>query len=334
MGAEFDVFGFGNALVDILVQVDEAHIEEFNLTKGGFNLVEESRMKAILRGVKGRKKKIVPAGSCANTIFALAALGANVVLCGKIGDDKHGRLYEEIVLKDKVGSKLRKSPMYPTGTVVNLVTPDGERTFAVNLGAAMTLRKEELLDVESEVTRSEIFHTEGYVLENTRLREAAVHLIEVAKKGKVTISIDLSDPGIISRNLEAIREIVHKYADIVFLNEEEARTFTGNPDPEMAVREIAEMCGTAVVKLGANGSLVMERGSAAVLKIYPVKANAIDTTGAGDFYAAGFLYGLSKGKDLRTCGTIGSIIAAKVVEQIGARPPTDLKHLPALKGLL
>ncbi len=330
----FDVFGFGNALVDIVIQVEDSHVEGFGLKKGHFHLVEDSRMNDILKSLDGRERKIVPAGSCANTIFALSSLGADVVLCGKVGDDPHGKLYEEVVLRDSVRSRLKKSSVSPTGLVINLVTPDGERTFAVNLGASVTVQKEDLSDVSDDLAASRIFHTEGYVLEDPALRKSTLHLMDVAKARGVMISLDLSDPGVIERNLSEMKGIVEKYADIVFLNEHEASVFTGGMDPESALLEISKACDIAVVKLGENGSLVKRKDSASVVRIEAVRAKAVDTTGAGDFYAAGFLYGLSRNRDIATCGRIGSIIAAKVVQQMGARPPVGLGRLPELDGLL
>ncbi len=327
-----DVFGFGNALVDILVQIDDDHIAELDLKKGLFHLVDNSKIEELLRKFESPENKIVPAGSCANTIFALSSLGADVALCGKIGNDPHGKLYEEIVLKDGINSRIKKSHDVGTGRVINLITPDSERTFVVNLGASVTLEKEELHDVLEDVKESGIFHMECYVIEEPVLRESVMYLARAAKENGVKISVDLSDPGVIERNLEYIRQLVEEYADIVFLNEEEAKVFTGL-DPDAAVNEISKICETVIVKLGSSGSLVKSKGGE-VVRINAVKASPVDTTGAGDFYAAGFLYGLSRGKDIATCGKIGSIIAGKIVEQIGARPPADLKSMPELEGLL
>jgi sugar/nucleoside kinase (ribokinase family) len=329
----FDVFGFGHPLVDILIQIDERHISELDLRKGTSHLVREEKMRELLQKFDVKEKKIVPAGSCANTIFSLSSLGASVVLCGKIGNDSHGNLYEEILLKDNVRSRIKRSDVDGTGRVVDLVTPDGERTFVVSLGASVTLERHELHDVMDDLKDSRIFHTEAYVVESPVLRESALLLLENAKKNGVEISLDLSDPALIERNLGDLREIVEKYADIVFFNEEEARAFTGL-EPEGAIREISKSCKIAVVKLGDKGSIVKPNGSEEIIRIDAMKAKAVDTTGAGDFYAAGFLYGLTRGKDHRTCGEIGSVIAGKIVEQVGTRPPPNLRAVPELGGLL
>ncbi|UCD03082.1 MAG: adenosine kinase [Candidatus Aenigmatarchaeota archaeon] len=329
----FDVFGFGNVLVDILIQIDDSHIAELDLKKGNFHLAGPGKIRGLLEHFDHQEKKIVPAGSSANTIFALSSLGSDVVLCGKIGEDPHGKMYEDIVLENRIRSRIKRSDVKGTGTVINLVTPDGERTFVVDLGASVTLNRDELHDVLDDLTDSKFMHTEAYVIENPLLRESALHLMDEAKKNGVRISLDLSDPGVIERNLEDLKKIVKDYADIVFFNEDEAKIFTGL-GPEEALREISKLCGIAVVKLGASGSLIKPKDSDDIIRIDALKANAVDTTGAGDFYAAGFLYGLSRKKDIKTCGTIGSIIAGKVVEQFGARPPENLRYIPELKGLL
>jgi sugar/nucleoside kinase (ribokinase family) len=329
----FDVFGFGNILVDILIQIDDKHIAGLNLRKGTLHLADAKRNREVLKRFENDEKKIVPAGSCANTIFALSSLGSDSVLCGKIGNDPHGKMYEDILLKDGVKSMIKKSDTHETGTVINLVTPDGERTFIVDLGASVTLKQDELHDVIEDLANSKILHTTGYSLENPVLRESALHLIKEAKKNGVKISIDLSDPGIIERNLEFLKRVVVDHADMAFFNEEEAKVFTGL-EPEEAVKEVSKMCDITVIKLGKQGSLIKSSGVEDVIRIDPIEANAVDTTGAGDFYAAGFLYGLSRNKDMKTSGKIGSIIAGKVVEQMGARPPENLRHIPELKGLL
>ncbi|MBN1896456.1 MAG: adenosine kinase [Candidatus Aenigmarchaeota archaeon] len=328
----FDVFGFGNTLVDIVMKVDDSHVMELDLRKGTFHLVGEDKIRGVLEKFQNHRKTTVPAGSAANTVFALSSLGADTVLCGKIGNDPHGDLYEEIVIRDRITSRIKRTSDGMTGTVINLVTPDGERTFVVNLGAAVTLRKEDLSDVEEDLSNSKIFHTEGYVLAHDVLRESAMHLLETAKKSGVKISIDLSDSMLIKNNLEFLTDVVTKYADIAFFNEEEAKAFTGL-EPEEAVDKISGMCEIAIVKLGSEGSLIRPRNGK-LIRIGTKKVEPVDTTGAGDFYAAGFLYGLSRGKDLRTCGNIGSIIAGNVVRQIGARPPGNMRELPELKGLL
>lgn len=326
-----DIFGFGNTLVDIIIQIDEGHITELDLRKGTLHLISEEKMKNMMEKFKDKVKKIVPAGSTANTIFALSSLGSKVILCGKIGEDPHGNLYEEIVINDNISSRLKRSKDVFTGKVINLVTPDSERTFMVNLGASLTLSREDLSDVVDDLKRCKIMHTEGYVLGDPVLKEPSLFLLRAAKENDVKVSVDLSDPGVIEANLDYFKNILQDYVDIVFLNETEAKAFTGL-EPEEAIDEISKYCDIVVVKLGPDGSIIKEGDETITIKTEKVKA--IDATGAGDFYAAGFLHGYSKGKDLDTCGKIGSIIAAKVVTQLGARPPKDLIKMEELKGLL
>jgi sugar/nucleoside kinase (ribokinase family) len=196
----------------------------------------------------------------------------------------------------------------------------------VHLGAAINLQKENVFF--DDLKNSRILHIEGYQLEDKNLREVSLQAMGFAKGHDVKISIDLADPGVVSRNKEELRRIVEKYADIVFANEDEAKAFTGK-DGADALAEIGGMSGIAAVKIGKNGSLVKKGND--VYRIEGVKANAVDTTGAGDMYAAGFLYGLSKGYDIKVCGSLGSYFAAKVVEQIGARlDKIDVKDVEKL----
>jgi len=241
-------------------------------------------------------------------------LGGNVVFCGKVGKDKHGDTYEEKIVQNNVKSDIARCKKSITGHAITFITPDSERTFAVHLGAAINLEKEDLFF--DDLKDSKILHVEGYQLEDKKLRDVSMHAMEFAKKNGIRISIDLADPGIISRNKGDIRKIVERYADIVFANEEEAKAFTGKKGVE-ALNEIGAISEIAVVKLGKEGSLVKKGDD--VYKIEGVKAKAVDTTGAGDMYAAGFLYGLSKGCGIKVCGDLGSYFAAKVVERVGAR---------------
>lgn len=319
---KYDVFGLGDTLMDILIEVDDQYLLEWDLKKGQFHSANKEKIKEIMEKLKDKKNKITPAGSCANTIFGIASLGGNAVLCGKVGRDRHGDIFEEIVIKEGIKSRIKRSDIDETGTVINLVTPDSERTFVVNLGANINLKKEDLHDVEEDIKQSKILHLTGYYLGDSKTRETSLHAMNIAKENNVKISIDLADPGVIKRNLKDFKNIVKKYADIIFLNEEEARIFTGK-EPEEAISELGDYADIAIVKLGNKGSLINDRG--AIIMIPVVKAKAIDTTGAGDLYAAGILYGICNGYDLEKAGKLASTIAAKIVEQVGARPEFDLK---------
>lgn len=313
---KYDVFGIGNALMDFLIEIREDEFVELDLKKGQFHMIDEKRSKQILEKIKTQEKKIklAPGGSAANTLHGIALLGGNVIFCGKVGRDKHGDIYEQKIVQNGVKSNISRCDRSMTGHAITFVTPEGERTFAVHLGAAINLQKEDVFF--DDLKESMILHIEGYQLEDKNLRDVSLHAMQFAKRNDVKISVDLADPGVVSRNKEDIRKIVKEYAYIVFANEDEAYAFSGKKGAG-ALDEIGGMADIAVVKLGKKGSLV-KRGED-VFMIDGVKAKAIDTTGAGDMYAAGFLYGLARRYELKVCGNLGSYFAAKVVEQIGAR---------------
>ena len=310
---EYDVYGIGGALMDFLIEADEELLSQLNLKKGHMHLIEEKESVELLKKIKEYNMKIAPGGSSANTLAGIAILGGKVVFCGKVGDDKHGYLYEKKMVDGNVKSNISKTKVL-TGHAISFITPDSERTFATHLGAAMHLKKEDLF--EEDIKKSKILHIEGYQLEDENLRSTSMHAMKIAKANDTKISIDLADPGLVERNKDDLMNIVKNYADIVFVNEAEAKAFTG-VEEEHALDEISKLTDIAVVKIGERGSLIKRDDE--IIRVLAYKVEAIDTTGAGDMYAAGFLYGLSKGYGLEKCGKIGAYVASKVVSQIGAR---------------
>ena len=310
---KYDVFGIGSALMDLLIEIEPKELLEIDLKHGEMHLIDEEKSKKILEKLKKYNVKIAPGGSSANTLVDIARLGGKVVFCGKVGRDSHGDIYEQKLKDHNIKSNISQGSL-KTGHAITFITPDSQRTFATHLGATLELKKEDIF--AEDIKASKILHIEGYQLEDKNLREAAIHAMDIAKKNNVKISIDLSDPALVKRNIGHIRPLVKKYAGIVFANEEEAREFTGQ-EPEKALDSIAEFCGTVIIKRGKKGSLIKHNGK--VYQIPCVKAKAIDTTGAGDAYAAGILYSLANNYDIKIAGEIGSLIASKVVEKIGAR---------------
>lgn len=318
-GKKYDVFGIGSALMDFLVEIGHEELLEMDLKHGEMHLVDQDHSKKIFEKLKNYKFKIAPGGSTANVLAGVAVLGGKVIFCGKVGKDEHGAIYEQKMMEGGIFSNIKKSGLM-TGHTISFITPDSERTFATHLGAALELKKEDVL--EEELKQSKILHIEGYQLEDKNLREVAVHAMEIAKKNNVLISIDLADPALVRRNLADLKNLIKKYADIIFANEKEAEAFTGKKE-EDALDELAELSDIAIVKLGKRGSLIKSKGKAYEIK--PFKAKAVDTTGAGDMYAAGILYGISHDIPLEKSGKIASYASAKVVEQIGARLSKSLK---------
>jgi len=242
-------------------------------------------------------------------------MGVYASFIGKVGRDELGNFYEKDMVEAGLTPVLMRAVQSPTGTAVALVTPDSERTFATHLGAATELMAEEL---QPEYFKGyHILYLEGYLIFNLPLLEQACRL---ARENSMYVALDLASYNVVNAMLPDFRRIVTEYVDIVFANEEEARAFTGL-GPVEALTDLSEKCNIAVVKTGSDGSWI-KRGDE-VIKVDALKVNALDTTGAGDLYSAGFLYGFSNGFSLDKCGMFGSILAGKVIEVIGARMPEE-----------
>lgn len=305
------VLGMGNALVDIMTTMEsDEMLSTLGLPKGSMQLVDAEFSKRVLDKTSHLKSIVASGGSAANTIHGIARLGIDTGFIGKVGGDELGSIFKEDLEKANIDPVLLESNT-ASGKAVALVSPDSERTFATFLGAAVELSAE---DLKAEMFNGyKYFHIEGYLVQNHELIETAVKL---AKENGLKVSLDLAAYNVVEANLGFLQRIVKEYVDIVFANEEEAKAFTGK-EPVDALNEIAEMCEIAVVKVGMNGSHIKTEGSTS--KVGIIKASAIDTTGAGDLYAAGFLTGLIQGKSMEDCGKMGALLSGKVVETLGAK---------------
>ena len=310
------ILGMGNALTDILLQIDNDEVLfSLNLLKGGMQLINTERSQEINDAVSNFSKIMATGGSASNTINGITRLGMNGGFVGKIGKDDIGLFFTNDSVNNGVKPHLLTSET-PSGRCTVLVSPDTERTLCTYLGAACEL---EASDLNAEMFQGyDIFHIEGYLVQNHDLIRTAVRL---AKQAGLKVSVDLASYNVVEDNLEFLLEIIHKYVDIVFANEDEARAFTGK-EPEEALDEISEHCQIAIVKVGKDGSFI--KSGDKKLQIEPRKSNCIDTTGAGDLYASGFLYGLANNYSLEVCGKIGSLISGNVVEVIGAKMPDEV----------
>ena len=308
-----DVIGLGNVLMDFLVEVDESVLEELNLPKGQMSLVDEDKATEVFNKAKQFKIENALGGSAANTLRGIGFLGGKAIFCGKIGDDEHGQSFITGMNNHNVTTNITTHPKV-TGHVVSFITPDTERTMSTHLGAAIHLAKEDLS--EEQIKNSKVIYLEAYQFEGPT-KETLLHAMNIAKQHGTLIAIDLADPGLISRNLEFFKQLVKDHVDIIFVNEKEAKEFTGLENEEEAVKEIGKDVKVAIVKIGEKGSLVHYNNS--VTKINPFKANAIDTTGAGDTFAAGFLYGYCNGWSIQKSGRLGSLAASKIVEKKGVK---------------
>ncbi|NQU98300.1 adenosine kinase [Candidatus Woesearchaeota archaeon] len=316
----FDVFGIGNPMVDALIKVDEPHVIDLNLKKGTMKLVDEKTSADILEKFEDHEVLFVPGGDVVNTVTGVVNLGGSAIFCGKVGVDKHGLLIEETMTKDGVKPVLIKGKE-KTGSVVCFITPDQERTFITNLGTSITLNEEEV--IVDDIKNSKILYVTGYILEDKGLRKMAIRALNEAKKHEKTIAIDVSDPALVERCKEELKDIIKQYANIVFTNEDEAFALTGKKE-RGALDEISKLADIAIVKTGKKGSLIKTEE-----KIYDIrgfKVNAVDTTGAGDMFAAGFLFGIANKYSIEKAGLIANFAASKVVQVLGARLQTSLKN--------
>lgn len=310
------VLGMGNALVDIMIRIDdESLFEKYQLEKGGMRLTDAATVQHILNDLKDRPAEKAPGGSAANTVNGLANLGMETGFIGKVARDLNGKFMEDDMVNNHITPHL-KTGVAPTGIAAALVTPDSERTFAVNLGCAIELVPEDI--TAGMFAGYDFFHIEGYLVQNHDLLQKAV---EMAKSNNVKVSLDLASFDVVRDHLDFLKEIISEYVDIVFANEEEAKAFTGL-EPVEALEEIYKVCDVAVVKTGRSGSLIKIDNR--IYEVGVIKANAIDTTGAGDLYAAGFLYGLANGLSAEKCGHIGALLAGKVIEVMGAKIPKNI----------
>ena len=307
------ILGIGNALTDILaVLPDDSLLNTFHLPKGSMQHVDMETGDGIWAALKPLGVKYVAGGSAANTITCTAILGMPSGFIGKIGDDELGELFKSDQEQYGVKTTLLKSPHSSGRSMVFVSGGNAERTFAVYLGAALDLVPEDLKPEWFE--GYDYFHIEGYLVQNQGLVRRAV---EYARRAGCIISIDMASYNVVESNQAFLHDIVEKYVDIVFANETESKSFTKLDDPRAALDEIAKMCDIAVVKVGKDGSMIKSGDEYHFIEAWP--ADTIDATGAGDTYAAGFLYAHSFGLPLEICGDAGSIIAAKVVEVIGTK---------------
>lgn len=305
------IIGLGNALVDILVKLESDEIlQKMQLPKGQMTLIDSDKLQIISSFLESQTTHLSNGGSAGNAIYALAKLGAGTGFIGKVKKDVYGKYLRENFAKAGIETHLMLSPLLPSGIASTFISPDGERTFGTYLGAAATLTANELsLDMFKGYA---YLFIEGYLVQD---HELILHAIELAKEAGLQICLDLASCNIVAQDLEFFTLLVKKYVDIVFANEEEAKAFTGK-EAEEALDIIAKMCSIAIVKIGKKGALIRKAGDVIVCEATPVK-RVVDTTGAGDYFAAGFLYGLTGGYSLEKCAQLGNALSGHVIQVIG-----------------
>lgn len=308
------IIGMGDALVDVLVRIDDdSLLGKLHLPKGSMQLIQEDTLSEIRKYTSGMKIHRSTGGSAGNTVCALAALGANPGFIGKIGQDETGAFFGDTLRQRGVNALLATCDL-PSGIASTFISTDGERTFGTYLGAAATLRAEDLS--RKMFAGYNYLYIEGYLLQDHDLMLRAVQL---AKEEGLQVCLDMASYNVVEAERDFFDQLIVKYVDIVFANESEALAYTGKA-PHEALEEIASKCSIAVVKTGKEGSLVKKGTEVIQLLSCPVD-NVLDTTGAGDFYAAGFMYGLTCGYSLEKCVQISTILATAVIQEVGTTLP-------------
>lgn len=318
---QYDVYGVGNAIVDTEVRVDDAVLAAQGLQAGVMTLVTHEAQQALLGGLDGREMTYAAGGSAANTMVGVAQFGGTAYYAGKVGNDMAGALYRESLAEAGVGLGAAAADV-PTGTCLILVTPDGERTMQTHLGASALLGPS---DIHADhIAASAYVYVEGYLWSSATAMQAAEAAIHEAASAGVRVALSLSDPSMVEHFRDTFRAVAAASADVVFCNEREAMLYAGlneeSGSPEQrkrALRALAEDAPLVFMTLGADGSLIWDGG---VLTHVPGhRVPVVDTTGAGDIYAAGVLYGLTHGLSAPEAAKLGSYASAIIVTQMGPR---------------
>ena len=311
------IVGIGSALIDILIHENDEFLEKAGALKGGMTYVESEFIYQVLAQTD-IQPHIVPGGSACNTIIGIGKLGGAARFVGKLGKDELGNLFETDLKVNGIQPILSTSSS-PTGRVLSIITPDAQRSMLTYLGAASEIQADEITDKCFE--DAAIVHIEGYLLYNKDLMLA---VLNAAKQAGVRISLDLASFTVVEESKNILETIVNDFVDILIANEDEARAFTGYSDEIKALRALSEKVDIAVVKVGERGSFISQTGD--VVKIEPEGDGTVaivDTTGAGDLWASGFLFGLVNGYPLEKCGQLGSLCGYEVCQVVGANIPEE-----------
>jgi len=314
MRSTYAVYGVGNAIMDTEVQVADQLVAAAGLRKGTTALAPLEEQQRLLGNLSGYQQVRAAGGSVANTMVGVAQLGGAAFYVGKVGNDVAGALYRQCMREAGVGFDV-EGAIGPTGTCLVLVTPDGERTMQTSLASSSALEPGDIRP--GPITQSQIVYVEGYLWGAPSTTAAAERVMGLARSASVQVAISLSDPAIISSARDAIRSATRDFASIVFCNEQEAQAYAGTGDRMEALRHVAEDCPLVFMTCGKDGSIIWDGGQATAVAGYEVPV--VDTTGAGDAYAAGVIYGLTHELSLSEAGTLGSFVSARVVTELGPR---------------
>lgn len=326
---EYDIVSLGNALVDIQTQVDDAFLESLGFAKGAMTLSDPQTQAKILENLPKGTAKISSGGSAANTIHGISVLGGKTFYIGKVADDDYGNHYSNDMEVCGVCFPKPEAGTQGTGTSVVLITPDSQRTMITHLGVSAELGES---NIDPEITKSaRLVYIEGYLWTGEKSQIAAIKMANIAQENKVPVAFTLSDAFVVSGFKESLIQFIKDKVDILFCNEVEALALTDESSPQSAANTLSDYVGTVFLTMSDKGSLVSHKPQD-MIEIKPFSVTPIDTTGAGDLYAAGALYSILFGYSLEEAGIIGSYCAGQVVTHLGARMPVN-SHTDVVKIL-
>lgn len=310
------VYGIGNPLIDYICSVDEKDLSSLGLSKGTMLLIDSEKQKEILEHTKGKKIEYSCGGSCPNTMVTLCSLGINTTLAGSVANDKLGSVYKKRLKEEGVNDELVIKDNATTGTSIILLTDDKERTMNTYLGANRLFSPEDINI--SSIEKADLFYFTGYMWDTETQQKSVLKTLELCKRLGKKVAFDIADPFAVGRYRKTFYSLITTFCDIVFANKDEARYLLNNYDAYECCRSMGKLCPIAVVKNGKKGSYISTNGEIVQIPLYG-SSSPVDTTGAGDTYAAGFLYGYLNGKDIKTSGCIASYLSGEIVSQRGAQ---------------
>jgi sugar/nucleoside kinase (ribokinase family) len=329
--ARYDVLGIGNAIVDVLARTEDDFLVKQGMNKGSMALIDEARAQAIYDAMGPAVE--ISGGSAANTIVGLASLGGRGAFVGRVKNDKLGHAFSHDIRAAGVAFTTSAADSGPsTGRCYVLVTPDGERTMNTYLGAAQDLHPADI--DEGMIASSAIVYLEGYLWDPKNAKDAFLKAAKIAHESERKVALSLSDAFCVDRWRDEFLQLMRSSTvDLIFANEGELQSLYQTSDFDSAVKALRNDIDIAVVTRSEKGCLVIGPDGTEAVPAFPVK-KVVDTTGAGDLFAAGFLSGLARGADDRTCGRLGALAAGEVIQHLGARPEASLKDLARDNGLL
>ena len=315
--------GVGNALVDVIAHASDDFLSRYDLTKGSMTLVETERAVELYGGLSGAVE--MSGGSAANTVVGVASFGGSAAYIGKVDNDDLGQVFGHDMRAVGVGFiGGGNAQEIPTGRCIIVVTPDAERTMNTYLGVSSTLSTADL--DESVIADGQVLYMEGYLFDRDEAKAAFRRAADVAHEHGRTVALTLSDSFCVDRHRDDFRELVENSVDLLFGNEDELLSLYEVESFDDAIAALRADCSIAAITRGADGCVIVTAEELITVAAVPV-AKVVDTTGAGDLFAAGFMFGYTNGADLAECGRLGSVAAAEVISHVGPRPLVELRTL-------